>query len=123
MKTNHVPRSLLIAVASVTSVSFFADRVRQGLNREAHQLLGGDLLMVGDRPGQVSEFHWITATCGRALVRRSRSMDRREFYLKMHPTGRVYGFNEDLSGRTMCTPTTWSDGVVHSNGVAMWDHS
>lgn len=42
--------ALLIAVASVTSVSFFADRVRQGLNREAHQLLGGDLLMVGDRP-------------------------------------------------------------------------
>ena len=42
--------ALLIAVASVTSVSFFADRVRQGLNREAHQLLGGDLLMVGDQP-------------------------------------------------------------------------
>ena len=42
--------ALLIAVASVTSVSFFADRVRQGLAREAHQLLGGDLLMVGDQP-------------------------------------------------------------------------
>ena len=42
--------ALLIAVGSVTSVSFFADRVRQGLNREAHQLLGGDLLMVGDKP-------------------------------------------------------------------------
>ncbi len=40
--------ALLIAVASVTSVSFFADRVRQGLAREAHQLLGGDLLLVGD---------------------------------------------------------------------------
>ncbi|MBS0338254.1 MAG: FtsX-like permease family protein [Proteobacteria bacterium] len=42
--------ALLIAVASVTSVSFFADRVRQGLNREAHQLLGGDLLLAGDQP-------------------------------------------------------------------------
>ena len=42
--------ALLIAVGSVTSVSFFADRVRQGLNREAHQLLGGDLLMVSDQP-------------------------------------------------------------------------
>ena len=41
--------ALLIAVASVTSVSFFADRVRQGLSREAHQLLGGDLLMAGDQ--------------------------------------------------------------------------
>jgi len=42
--------ALLIAVASVTSVSFFADRVRQGLTREAHQLLGGDMLMAGDQP-------------------------------------------------------------------------
>ncbi|CAN0115213.1 unnamed protein product, partial [Phaeothamnion confervicola] len=42
--------ALLIAVASVTSVSFFADRVRQGLSREAHQLLGGDLLLQGDQP-------------------------------------------------------------------------
>lgn len=42
--------ALLIAVASVTSVSFFADRVRQGLNLEAHQLLGGDLLLAGDQP-------------------------------------------------------------------------
>ena len=42
--------ALVIAVTSVTSVSFFADRVRQGLNREAHQLLGGDLLLAGDQP-------------------------------------------------------------------------
>ena len=46
--------ALLVAVASVTSVSFFADRVRQGLAREAHQLLGGDLLMVGDQPWQAA---------------------------------------------------------------------
>src|SRR3954471_3673686 len=42
--------ALLIAVGSVTSVSFFANRVHQGLNREAHQLLGGDLLMLADHP-------------------------------------------------------------------------
>lgn len=42
--------ALAIAVASVTSVAFFADRVKQGLNREAHQLLGGDLLMTADKP-------------------------------------------------------------------------
>ncbi len=42
--------ALVIAVGSVTSVSFFADRVRQGLGREAHQLLGGDLLLLGDQP-------------------------------------------------------------------------
>ncbi|MCG6876616.1 MAG: FtsX-like permease family protein [Betaproteobacteria bacterium] len=42
--------ALVIAVASVTSVAFFADRVRQALVRDAHQLLGGDLLLVADEP-------------------------------------------------------------------------
>ena len=31
--------ALVIAVASVTSVGFFADRIRQALLRDAHQLL------------------------------------------------------------------------------------
>jgi putative ABC transport system permease protein len=42
--------ALVIAVASVTSVAFFADRVRGALVRDAHQLLGGDLLLVADEP-------------------------------------------------------------------------
>lgn len=42
--------ALLIAVASLTSVSFLADRVGRALEREANQLLGGDLLLTGDRP-------------------------------------------------------------------------
>ena len=42
--------ALVIAVASVTSVGFFADRVRQALVREAHQLLGADLVLVADHP-------------------------------------------------------------------------
>jgi len=40
--------ALLIAVAAVTAVGFFADRVHQALEREAHQLLGADLLLVAD---------------------------------------------------------------------------
>jgi len=44
--------ALVIAVASVTSVAFFADRVRQALVRDAHQLLGGDLLLIADEPWQ-----------------------------------------------------------------------
>jgi putative ABC transport system permease protein len=40
--------ALVIAVASVTSVAFFADRVRQALLRDAHQLLGADLVLVAD---------------------------------------------------------------------------
>lgn len=42
--------ALLIAVASLTSVSFLADRVGRALEREANQLLGGDLLLTADRP-------------------------------------------------------------------------
>jgi len=42
--------ALVIAVASVTSVAFFADRVRQALLREAHQLLGADVVLGADHP-------------------------------------------------------------------------
>src|SRR5262245_62707005 len=42
--------ALVIAVASVTSVAFFADRIGQALERDAHQLLGADLVMVSDHP-------------------------------------------------------------------------
>lgn len=42
--------ALVLAVAAMTSVSFLADRVQQGLTRESHQLLGGDLLLIADHP-------------------------------------------------------------------------
>jgi putative ABC transport system permease protein len=40
--------ALILAVASVTSVGFFADRLQQALTGEAHQLLGGDVVLVAD---------------------------------------------------------------------------
>ena len=42
--------ALVVAVASVTSVAFFADRVGQALARDAHQLLGADLVLASDHP-------------------------------------------------------------------------
>jgi putative ABC transport system permease protein len=42
--------ALVLAVGAVTSVAFFADRVRQALTREAHQVLGADVLMTADHP-------------------------------------------------------------------------
>ncbi|MCO5761757.1 MAG: ABC transporter permease, partial [Chromatiaceae bacterium] len=42
--------ALTVAVASVTSVGFFGDRVRQAMALNANQLLGGDLLISADRP-------------------------------------------------------------------------
>lgn len=42
--------ALAIAVAAVTAVGFFADRVRQTLEREAQHLMGGDLVLIADHP-------------------------------------------------------------------------
>lgn len=42
--------AIVVAVASLTSVGFLADRVGRALDREANQLLGGDLLLRADHP-------------------------------------------------------------------------
>jgi len=42
--------ALIVAVASLTTVAFFADRVGRTLTREASQLLGADLVVVSDTP-------------------------------------------------------------------------
>ena len=39
-----------LAVASLTAVGFFADRLQGGLQRDARQLLGGDAVVASDRP-------------------------------------------------------------------------
>jgi len=41
--------ALVIAVAAVSSVSFFADRIQNALSSQANELLGGDLLLSSDR--------------------------------------------------------------------------
>ena len=46
--------ALVVAVASITSVAFFADRVSRALVRDAHQLLGADLVMVSDHPWKLA---------------------------------------------------------------------
>ena len=42
--------ALVLAVASVGTVGFFADRVKLGLSEQANLLLGADLMISGDRP-------------------------------------------------------------------------
>lgn len=44
--------ALIVAVAALTSVSFFIDRMRAGMDRDAHQLLGADLLVNSDDPAR-----------------------------------------------------------------------
>jgi putative ABC transport system permease protein len=42
--------AVVLAVAALAAVGFFADRMRGGLVRDAAQLLGGDAIVQGDRP-------------------------------------------------------------------------
>ncbi|MBF1262213.1 MAG: FtsX-like permease family protein [Lautropia mirabilis] len=42
--------ALLVAVAAVTTVGFFVDRLDRALNEQALHLLGGDLVLRADRP-------------------------------------------------------------------------
>ena len=42
--------AVTLAVAALTSVGFFADRLQGGLERDALQLLGGDAVVVSDNP-------------------------------------------------------------------------
>jgi putative ABC transport system permease protein len=42
--------ALVVAVASLSSVGFFVDRMRAGLERDANQLLGADLVITADQP-------------------------------------------------------------------------
>lgn len=42
--------AVTLAVAALTSVSFFADRLQGGLARDARQLLGGDVVLSSDNP-------------------------------------------------------------------------
>ncbi len=42
--------AVLLAVAALTAVGFFADRLKGGLARDARQLLGGDAVVASDNP-------------------------------------------------------------------------
>ena len=42
--------AVVLAVAALTAVGFFADRINGGLARDARQLLGGDAIVASDQP-------------------------------------------------------------------------
>ncbi|MEO8279226.1 MAG: FtsX-like permease family protein [Ideonella sp.] len=42
--------AVTLAVAALTAVGFFADRLNHGLARDARQLMGGDAIISGDQP-------------------------------------------------------------------------
>ncbi|MBU6502941.1 MAG: ABC transporter permease, partial [Burkholderiales bacterium] len=42
--------AVTLAVAALTAVGFFSDRLQGGLQRDARQLLGGDAVIASDHP-------------------------------------------------------------------------
>lgn len=46
--------AVALAVAALTAVGFFADRLNAGLSRDATQLLGGDAIVASDQPTPVA---------------------------------------------------------------------
>jgi putative ABC transport system permease protein len=42
--------AVVLAVAALTAVGFFADRLNNGLQRDARQLIGGDAVVASDKP-------------------------------------------------------------------------
>jgi len=62
--------AVVLAVAALTAVAFFADRIERGLSRDAAQLLGGDAVVVGDQP-LPAEFEVRAAQLGLRVARTS----------------------------------------------------
>jgi putative ABC transport system permease protein len=56
--------ALVVAVAALSSVGFFVDRMRSALARDANQLLGADLLIRADQPVEPA---WLTEAGKRGL--------------------------------------------------------
>ncbi len=46
--------AVALAVAALTAVGFFSDRLQAGLQRDARQLIGGDVVVVADNPPPAS---------------------------------------------------------------------
>ena len=59
--------AVTLAVAALTAVGFFADRLKGGLQRDARQLLGGDAVLRSDNPTPaafVEKARSLGLTCG-----------------------------------------------------------
>jgi hypothetical protein len=85
--------ALVLAVAALTSVSFLADRVQQGLILQSHQLLGGDLLLSADHPWR-DEF--------RSEARRRQLQRERQFHSTMPPRGNATGGHQGDQRHPSC---------------------
>jgi len=104
--------SLVVAVASVTSVAFFADRVSQALVRDAHQLLGADLVLVSD--------HSWKAELGKAIEARGLAAAEAWNFISMVRTARTVNAPPapDAAGATDASGATSPSQLVGVKAVS-----
>lgn len=88
--------ALLVAVSALSSVAFFTDRMRAGLQRDAHQLLGADLVVSADQP--------IDPAWRSEAVRRGLSIAETTVFPSMAMTGSGDGLRSLLSSVKAVTP-------------------
>ena len=60
--------AVTLAVAALTAVGFFADRLQAGLQRDARQLLGGDAVLASDQPAPAA-FEELAQSLGLQMAR------------------------------------------------------
>ncbi|MCE5182838.1 MAG: ABC transporter permease [Betaproteobacteria bacterium] len=113
--------ALVIAVASVTSVGFFTDRVGRALKQQANTLLGADLVVVSDHP--------LDADIEREALRRGLKTAQTLSFPSMMRYGelaqlaeiKAVSRNYPLRGELRAVPSNHAIGAYPASGTAWLD--
>lgn len=130
--------SVTLAVAALTAVGFFADRLQAGLWRDARQLLGGDAVVVSDKPtppallaeAQRSGLRHNTSITFPTMARGVNGASKLVALKAVSPGYPLRGQLQLIAGNTPAQPASgipasgqvWVDaGVLESLGLAQGD--
>jgi len=113
--------AVALAVAALSAVGFFADRIERGLQRDAAQLLGADVVVVGDQPiaaslKQEARELGLRATDTAVLSSMARTPDERGGESRLVAL-KVVSPNYPLRGHLQLGRLR-SDGTVEATGTA-----
>lgn len=113
--------AVVLAVTALSAVAFFADRIEQGLSRDAAQLLGADAVVVADQPlpdslPNTAQRMGLRVASTAVLASMARAPDERGGESKL-VTLKAVGEHYPLRGR-MTLGTVRPDGSVKSADFA-----
>ena len=122
---NLLGAALIVAVAALTSVGFLADRVSRGLEREANQLLGGDVLLIADHPWKESVSQTAN-TLGLSLAQTillnsMASAGERTLMVGLKAASPTYPLRGGLKIRTLATPKETTPTALPGMGEVWLD--